>query len=387
MRCVVVLWLAVQSLTLYAQPNAIPIPMTPDQWDAEPGRITFLTHKGVSAMRVQAPGIGELFTGATQAVLKNLDFANGTIAFDLEITDYFLVGIHFHRQDARNTDMFYLRTYRTDNPTGPDAIQYTVLTAGASLWDLHPQFQGPAVLKKDDWNHIKLVVSGEQMHVYVNSEDEPTLIVPQLVGNASHGSLAFEGGGIFANLVITPDATEDLSSTAGLDPTRHDPRYIRTWEVTTPTALPLGHELVSPNGTAVYSDYLPSEETAWEPITAEYASLVNLSRRFGKSDSRRAVWLKQTLTVESDQLRHLDLGFSDEVWVLLNGRLVYVDKNMYGHPIMKDPFGQISIADATFALPLVAGENELLIGLANNFFGWAIIAKLDMIDGVALGTP
>lgn len=372
-------------LSLYAQSDAMHIPMTPDRWEAEPGRVTFITHKGVPAMRVQAPGPGELFTGAAQAVLKDVDFADGTIEFDMAITDYFLAGVYFRRADASTGEVFYLRTHRADDPTGVDGVQYTTLTKGVALWDLHPHFQGPARFKKDDWNRIKLVISGAQMYVYVNDLERPALIVPQLVGEASRGSIAFEGGGIFANLVVTPDATEDVPSAPGFDPTQQDPRYLRNWQVTTPTELPLGHELVSANATAIYSDYLPTENTSWEPIEAEYGSLLNLSRRFGQGDSRRVVWLKQTLTVEVNQIRYMDLGFSDEVWVLLDGRLVYVDKNMYGHPIMKDPFGQISISDGRFALPLTAGEHELLIGVANSFFGWALLAKIDQIDGVALG--
>ncbi|GAB5519156.1 MAG: hypothetical protein RhofKO_14070 [Rhodothermales bacterium] len=385
MRCfAAVVVLALLPASLYAQSEAVAIPMTTDRWQAEPGRITFMTHKGVPAMRVQAPGEGELFTGAAQAVLEDVNFSDGTIEFDLEITDFFLVGIYFRRTDADNGEIFYLRTHRTDDPTGVDAVQYTVLTQGAALWDLHPHFQGAALLKKNDWNRIKLVLSGQQMYVYVNNPDEPVLVVPNLAGDASSGSIAFEGGGIFANLVITPGATEGVSPVPGFDPTQQDPRYLRNWQVSAPIDLPLGQELVSVNGFALHGDALPSESIAWEPIKAEYGSLVNLSRRFGKTENRRAVWLKQTLTVETDQVRYINLGFSDEVWVVLNGQLVFVDKNAYGHPIMKDPFGQISTEDARFALPLRAGENELLIGLANSFFGWAIIAKIDQIDGVTI---
>ena len=112
--------------------------------------------------------------------------------------------------------------------------------------------------------------------------------------------------------------------------------------------------------------------------------MVNLSRRFGNSEERRAVWLKKTIHSDNEQPRKLNLGFSDEVWVMLNDRLVYVDKNLYSHPIMKDAFGQISIHDASFTLPLEEGENELLIGVANSFFGWAIMARFENTDGLIL---
>lgn len=376
-----------QALPLYAQANAIKIPMTPDRWEAEPGRVEFVTHKSVPAMRVQGGSRDELFARPAQVVLKDLVFANGTIEFDVEFTDYFLAMIYFRREDAQNADIFYLRTYRVDDPTGPDAVQYTALTKGVALWDLHPRYQGPAVLKQGDWNHIKLVVSGQQMQVYVNDEDRPALVIPELAGQASRGMLAFEGGGIFANLVITPDDTSGVPSAAGFDPARHDPRYVGTWQVSRPVPLPPGQELVSAVENGIYSDHLPGEGTAWDRIEAERDGLINLSRRFGKSENRRVVWLKQTLRATSDQVRRMNLGFSDEVWVLLNGRLVHVDKNLYSHPIMKDPFGQISTDDASFSLPLTTGENEVFIGVANSFFGWAIMARLDSVDGITINEP
>ncbi|MEZ4701222.1 MAG: hypothetical protein R2834_12870 [Rhodothermales bacterium] len=367
---------------LFGQDRVTKVPMTAAYWDAEPGRAEFITHNAVPAIKIRGGGAGELFTNRAQVVLKDVEFTNGTIHFDVELTDFFLSAIHFRRADAQHSDLFYLRTYRADDPTGPDAVQYTALTKGVALWDLHPRYQGPAVLHKEGWNHIKLVVADRHMQVFVNSETDPTLVVPQLAGEASAGRIAFEGGGIFANLVIEPGDTPDVSPEAGFDPTRYDHRYLHSWEVTQPVALPPGRELVSASGASIYSEHLPSDETVWETINAERDGLVNLSRRFGGNEARRVVWLKKTITSRADQSRQMSLGFSDEVWVLVNGRLVYVDKNLYGHPIMKDPFGQISIDDTTFTLPLSAGENELLIGVANSFFGWAIMARLDNMDGI-----
>jgi hypothetical protein len=73
----------------------------------------------------------------------------------------------------------------------------------------------------------------------------------------------------------------------------------------------------------------------------------------------------------------LNLGFANEVWVFLNGDYVFLDKNFYGEPSMKTPRGRLSIDNSSFYLPLKAGDNELLIAVANNFFGWGIVARLD----------
>lgn len=358
------------------------IPMTADRWEAPSERAEFITHRGIPSVKVTASPEA-LFAEQGQVVLKDLLFTDGTITFDVELTDFFLTAVYFRRQNAENAEVFYLRTYRAGDPTGPDAVQYTAVTKGVALWDLHPRYQGPAAITKEGWNHIKLVVSGERMRVYVNDMGSPALTIPQLAGDAGPGGLAFEGGGIFANLVVTPGETEGLAPQASYDPAGDDPRYIHNWQVGEAFELPPGRELVSAMQFRAHSDHYPTDSTAWHPVDAERGGLINLSRRFGRSDQRRAVWLKKTIHANKAQPHTLHLGFSDEVWVLLNGQLVYVDKNLYSHPIMKDAFGQISTTDASITLPLQEGENELLIGVANSFFGWAIMAQWDNIDGLS----
>ena len=151
---------------------------------------------------------------------------------------------------------------------------------------------------------------------YVNDMDEPALDVAKLESGVERGGLAFQGQGVFANLVVQPDAVEDLPPTAGLDPTAYDPRYLRTWMLSEPMPLPPGRELVGANDQTsmtdslsgsrglLFSEHWPAPEATWEKIQAERLGLVNLTRRFGNSEGRRAVWLKVTLHAERDQTRH-----------------------------------------------------------------------------------
>ncbi len=188
---------------------------------------------------------------------------------------------------------------------------------------------------------------------------------------ATTGKLSFSGNAIFANLVVRPDATEDLPAVAGYDPTQYDPYYLRNWSVTSPVDFPAGRDVVDTD--------LSDSTTQWKPIHAEHRALVNLSKAFGKTptDERRLVWLKTRITSDTRQTKWLALGFSDEVWVLINGQLLHVDKNYFGTPSMKEPRGRCTLANTSFHLPLRAGENELIIGVANYFYGWGIIARLD----------
>jgi hypothetical protein len=50
----------------------------------------------------------------------------------------------------------------------------------------------------------------------------------------------------------------------------------------------------------------------------------------------------------------------------------------------KSPNGRISLDNCSFPLPLVKGDNQLLIAVANDFFGWGVIARLENSDGIII---
>jgi hypothetical protein len=348
------------------------IPLTNARWEAPAGAVEFASYKGQTAMKLLS---GE------NVVLKDFVFSNGTIEYDVDLLDERFTGIDFRRKDNQESETFYLRVARTGDPVAMDAIQYAPYNKGVNLWDLFDHFQGPAALKTNDWNHIKLVVSGKQMLVYVNDLVRPALQIPQLEGNTSEGTIAFNGRCAIANLVIKQGEVEGLPAREGFDPTHHDPRFIRVWQVNDPHLLPEGREL--------FEGAFPKLPTIWLPLQAERRGLVNITRLYGAEEngSRRYVWVRTKLISRSEQKRRISLGFSDEVWVYHNRRLIFLDKNVYTSPQMrKNPDGRISIENAKFEIALKQGENELLIGLANNFFGWGLIARLDRLDGIEVST-
>ena len=347
----------------------IKIPMEAERWDYAENQVEFINYQSEEAMKI--------LKDQGQVVLNDFLFTDGTIEFDVALTSGApFVSIYFRQQNPDNAECFYLRTYRAGNPDGADAAQYAPMVEGVNLWDVLGHYQGPAVLKAEGWNHIKLVVSGERMVVFVNNLEQPTLNIPKLEGNTTQGSLAFEGRAIFTNLVINSNEVEGLTPQAGYDPTYNDPRYLRKWSVSEPTDFPRGREVSEKD--------FPTDQTRWDAIAAERRGLMNLTRRFGKNENRRLVWLKTKISSETDQQRRLDLGFSDEVWIFINDRLLYVDKNLYGSPIMKEPDGRCSIENTSLMIPLQAGDNELLIGIANDFYGWGIMARLDQIENVTI---
>jgi hypothetical protein len=135
----------------------------------------------------------------------------------------------------------------------------------------------------------------------------------------------------------------------------------------------------------IVSSELPDSTTQWSPLKAESRGLVNLSRVFQHKENefRRIAWLKTTIQSDKEQERTLSLGFNDEVWVFINGQILYVDKNYFGTPEQKGR-GRCTIENTSFKLPLKEGKNEIMIAVANYFYGWGIIARLDETDGIRL---
>ena len=344
------------------------VALTTENWDAPGANAEFTTHDGRPVLKVlPKPG---------QVVLKNTTFSNGTIEFDYIPTDQRFSSFYFRYKDGKETELFYFRTQLAGDSTGIEAVQYAPAIDGVNLWDLLPQYQGKANFQNKSWNHIKLIASGYQLRVFVNDMQRPAMEVPRMEGNVTEGTLAFEGEGIVSNLVIKPGQTEGLPAYEGIDPVAHDPRYLRKWQVSEPVTLPKNVDFSL--------DSAPKPETMWETIWAERRGMINLTRKFGMSKERRVVWMKVNINSKTDQKKKVAMGFNDDVWVFLNGRYLYVDKNTFASPIMKEPAGRCSIENTSFVIPFKAGKNELMIALANDFYGWALIARLEDMNGITV---
>ncbi|HEU4552206.1 MAG TPA: hypothetical protein VFS25_05205 [Chitinophaga sp.] len=359
----------------------IRIPMQPQYWEYDTAGAEFITNRGVEAVHIK--------NGAPLFV-KGQQFSNGTIEYDVALGEGF-PGICFRLSDDRKTgENFYLRYFGATSPESRTTLQYAAMLDSMSLWDLTDEYQAGAKLNIPGWNHVKLVVSGKQMKAYVNDMEHPAMIVPELEAGTTEGGIFFFGGRVtMANLVIRPGVVENLDPAPGYISTYNDPRYLRNWLVSPATDFAYGKEVVPVlpyMGPTTAKDELPDSTTRWSPIKAENRGIVNLTRRYGRvvNNGRRLAWLKTTIYSDRPQERLLHLGFSDEIWMFINGQTLYVDKNQFGSPNQKFPRGRCTIENATVKLPLKQGKNEILIALANYFYGWGIIARLDDTDGIHL---
>jgi hypothetical protein len=349
----------------------ITVAMTADHWQVKENA-EFLRQLGFFH------GLMRLNSG--DAVLRDLTFSDGTIEFDVNTVGRGAPGIAFRQQDKDTFELLYLRP-DPNCPAFRACIQYAPQTHGVLLWDFFPQYENRAPLRENGWNHIKLVVSGRRMNVFVNDASSPALEVGRLEGDAMTGGLRLQGPATFANMVITPGAVEGLSPEPARDPLDADRGLVRNWQLSSFSALPNGKD-------PMYDD-LTGNSQAWKAIGAERGGLVNLSREYGLPlhGDRALAWLKTTIASDVKQTKRADIGWTREVWVFVNGKLVYADKNLFdSEGSRKAPDGRCSLQNGALTLPLEAGNNEVAVALANNFFGWGLMLRLADPQGVRLQT-
>ncbi len=150
-------------------------------------------------------------------IFKGGDFSNGIIELDIKGSTKFqqsFVGFAFHVQDTNTFDAIYFRPFNfksNDAVRRSHAVQY--ISAPNYDWQkLRSEFPGKYENEikhapgGDDWFHVKIVVNGKQVSVFVNEEQNASLQVEKLSTNNKGGFALWVGnnsGGSFANLIIT----------------------------------------------------------------------------------------------------------------------------------------------------------------------------------------
>ena len=116
--------------------------------------------------------------------------------------------------------------------------------------------------------------------------------------------------------------------------------------------------------------------------------LVNFSRQYGRplpEPNRAVAWVKTTITSDRKQTKKVDIGWTRELWVFVNGKQVYADKNFFeSEDARKYPDARCSLENGSFTLPLEAGDNEVAGSNRDNFFGWGMKLRLPDPEGVHL---
>ena len=121
----------------------------------------------------------------------------------------------------------------------------------------------------------------------------------------------------------------------------------------------------------------------WKQVSADATGLVDIGMQAAKPINQPfCVLARTTILAEQESLQKLELGYSDEVSVFLNGRILFRGNSEFHR---RDPAfsGILGLNDAVF-LPLRKGENELLLLVTEIFGGWGFKCRLGDIRGEAV---
>jgi hypothetical protein len=227
-------------VTLNAPVRAQDFPLTDATGLSAPGvTIDAAEFLGRKTVRLVKPEHGT--EGAGFAVLRGVDFQDGTIEADVAVkitrppgppTPGF-IGIAFRTApDASRYDMFYIRpglARAEDQAMRNSAAQYCAAPAYGwyELRRAWPRlYESHADLQLEAWTHMKIDVAGRTARLYLNGATEPTLVVDGLKGENLRGGVAlfaFRGEeAYFSNVRVSKAAPQ---------PIRNGSDAAGTWQV------------------------------------------------------------------------------------------------------------------------------------------------------------
>ena len=331
-------------------------------------------------------GRKSLLVDGGAAVLNDFEMRDGIIDVDVATpASRGFFGIQFRiTSDGANGEWVYLRQHKSGLP---DAMQYTpVLNTGAN-WQIYngPGFTGAVDIPRDVWFHLRLEVSGAQAKLYVKDMDKPALVINDLKSGVQKGEVALyvlTGATYFSNFEIkpTPDAPWE----------RHEPLMppgtLIKWSLS-PSYDALARNLERPLSTA------ETDAIHWEDVEAEPPGFVVLyryrdaphpvvtfqkdfSKRLDPQPGMKVVYARTSIDSDREQLKKLYLGYSDDVSVFLNGKILFRGRSAQN---FRDPgfLGIVSPEDDAVYLPLKKGANELMLAVSELGGGWGFICRLE----------
>ena len=93
----------------------------------------------------------------------------------------------------------------------------------------------------------------------------------------------------------------------------------------------------------------------------------------------KVVYARTSIDSDRDQVKKLHIGYSDEVSVFLNGKILFRGRSAQN---FRDPgfLGIVNPENDSVYLPLKKGGNELLLAVSELGGGWGFICRLAELE-------
>lgn len=344
------------------------IPFDTSFWKIEAKAYVLENYKGKDAIYIHQGG----------ATLKDTPFLNGTVEFDVYLTErQSFPGVFFRGVEGGNEEGFFLRPHLSGKP---DANQAAPAINGIVAFQLYfgETYSFPYTYNFDDWTHIKLVVHEDKAQVYLDYAEKP-----HLSWNLKHpvreGEISIGGGFApmhYANFKINPNSHElkdfkvkKAPKVVGVEP---------TWTVSDKFEEEL---LDDPN----QLKQLIAKRKWDHTISIEENSAANISYvqpRYGTPGN--TVFVKLNIRSDKEQIKLFEFGYSDRVVAILNGEAMYRGNNKWRSRDYRY-LGTIGLFDSVY-LHLKKGNNVLLLAVSEDFGGWGVMGRFPDKEGITV-TP
>lgn len=356
--------------------QSLTVPLTADRWTAS-DTIRFETHLGRLSVYI-SKGV---------ALARDIDVRDGTIEYDMAATKTTnFVGAAFH---ARSLDFSEVVFFRIGSSRTPEAVQYgPALNDYGAAWQIYhgDGANAVAVLPREQWIHVKLVLAGQTASVFLNDDSKPTLVVPRLAGTDG-GRLGVWGGNFgrgsyYSNIRYTIDHR----AAAAPAPLEMPRGTIAEWELSDVL-----------DATTQTPGHLPDLSTLkWERVRAEQQGFVLINRfrhapaaalpvapgtgivqgdsiMNGRVAGTKVVFARATIDSDRDRMARMRFGYSDGVVIYENGDPLYFGMN----PIGLRGMGVIETNGEAVFLRLKKGRNDIVFAVTEYSGGWGFWAQLD----------
>jgi len=308
-----------------------------------------------------------LFLDQGRARLKNSIFKDGIIEYDISFERVRnFAGIHFRIQDKLNYEEYYMRPHQSGNP---DAMQYTPVVNGNSGWQLYSGEGYWASINYNfgEWMHVKLIVSGNKLDVFVDDMEKPVLHVSELKLDSKRGGLGFRtflGAAYYANLTYREIENPELVSEIKETPQK-EAGIISDWNVSEAFSNTRLNGIISLDELRISTD---------KHMTVDGDGVLNLSHVSKVSDTTNTVLAKFNKDSDREQRKKMEFGYSDKVTVFVNGSPVYSGDDSFRSRDYRF-LGSIGFFD-TIHLNLKEGNNEVVFAVSEKMGGWGLVAKV-----------
>jgi hypothetical protein len=359
----------------YSQtPQMLSLPADSPRWDLQ-GQAKVAEYQGRKCLLIDG--------GA--AIVKDFEMRDAVIDVDVAtpaIRGFFGLDVRIDA-DGENYEEIYLRQHKSGLP---DAMQYTPVLHTGRNWQIYngPGFTGAVDIPKGEWFHMRLEVTGAQAKLYVKDMNKPVLVMDDLKSEVQKGQLALftlTGETYFSNFEArtTPDTPWQRHLPAML------PNILTRWSIS-PSYDGLARNLERPLTRS------ESDAIQWQDVEAEAPGFVVLYRyreaphprvtfqsdfstRLQPQPGMKVLYARTTIESDREQVKRLEIGYSDDVSVFLNGKILYRGRSAQG---FRDPgfLGIINPENDVVYLPLKKGRNELMLAVSELGGGWGFICRL-----------